>query len=104
MDARTAAADPPALERGRGIHAVRGELDSLPLPPAGSGDGLLAIEASPWAEVSIDGEKLGETPREVQLTAGVHAVRAVHPELGTREARVNVRAGRRTVWVAEMEK
>ncbi len=68
------------------------------------GDGLLAVEASPWAEVSIDGERLGETPREVQLTAGVHLVRAVHPELGVREERVTVRAGRRTVWVAEMER
>ena len=83
---------------------MRGELDSLPLPPASSGDGLLAIEASPWAEVSIDGEKLGETPREVQLAAGMHLVRAVHPQLGVREARVTVRAGHRTVWVAEMER
>jgi len=99
-----AAARPAAPERGPEIHAVRGELDSLPLPPASSGDGLLAIEASPWAEVSVDGEKLGETPREVQLAAGVHLVRAVHPELGVREERIAVGAGRRTVWVAEMER
>jgi tRNA A-37 threonylcarbamoyl transferase component Bud32 len=87
-----------------GIRAIRGELNSLPLPPASSGDGLLALEASPWAEVSVDGQALGETPREVQLGAGVHLVRAVHRELGVREARVTVRAGQRTVWVAEMER
>ena len=96
-------ARPAPAVRGPGIHAVRGELASLPLPAASSGDGLLAIEASPWAEVSVDGEKLGETPREVQLTAGLHQVRAVHPQLGVRESRITVRAGQRTVWVAEME-
>jgi serine/threonine-protein kinase len=96
-------ARPQPAEHGPGIHAVRGELDSLPLPAASSGDGLLAIEASPWAEVSVDGEKLGETPREVQLAAGSHQVRAVHPQLGVRESRITVRAGQRTVWVAEME-
>jgi serine/threonine-protein kinase len=96
---------PAAGERpaGPAVHAVRGELDSLPLPAANSGDGLLAVEASPWAEVSVDGVPLGETPREVQLAAGPHRVRAVHPDLGAREATVTVRAGQRTLWVAAFE-
>jgi len=85
------------------IRAVRAELNSLPLPPADSGEGLLALEASPWAHVAVDGQELGESPREVQLGAGPHRVRAVHPEYGTREAHVTVKAGHRTVWVAAFD-
>jgi hypothetical protein len=85
------------------IRAVRPELNSLPLPSPDSGEGLLALEASPWALVSVDGRELGESPREVQLGAGRHRVRAVHPQLGAREAQVVVKAGQRTVWVAAFE-
>jgi hypothetical protein len=85
------------------ILAVRAELNSLPLPATDSGQGLLALEASPWAHLSVDGQELGESPREVQLRAGTHRVRAVHPQLGVREARVTVEAGHRTVWVAAFE-
>jgi serine/threonine-protein kinase len=94
---------PPAPTPAPGIRAVRAELNSLPLPPATSGEGLLAVEASPWAEVFLDGQELGESPREVQLGAGRHHVRAVHPQLGAREARVVVKPGQRTVWVASFE-
>jgi serine/threonine-protein kinase len=86
------------------ISATRPELNSLPVPPADSGDGLLAIEASPWALVTVDGQELGETPREIQITAGRHRLRAVHPELGVREGIAVVEAGKRQVWVAKLER
>jgi hypothetical protein len=61
---------------------------------------VLVLQAAPWAEVSVAGAPLGETPREVRLGAGTYAVRAVHPELGAREERVTVRAGERALWTA----
>jgi serine/threonine-protein kinase len=92
----------PAAEalRRPPIRAVRGELNAVPTPPAATGDGVLVLQASPWAVVSVGGEELGETPREVRIGAGSYAVRAVHPELGVREARVTVGAGERTLWNA----
>lgn len=82
------------------IRLVRGELNTVPTPPASTGDGILILQATPWAVVAIGEEPLGETPREVRIAAGVHRVRATHPDLGTREDRVVVTAGERTLWTA----
>lgn len=45
--------------------------------------GTIAINALPWAEVWIDGEKVGETPiGNLSLPIGAHEVVLRHPELG----------------------
>jgi hypothetical protein len=45
--------------------------------------GTIALNAQPWAEVWIDGEKIGETPiGNYQLQVGTHDVLFRHPELG----------------------
>jgi serine/threonine protein kinase len=45
--------------------------------------GTIALNATPWAEVWVDGEKIGETPiGNYQLTLGSHDVVFRHPELG----------------------
>jgi hypothetical protein len=45
----------------------------------------LNINAIPWAEVSIDGTRLGPTPLgDVSLTIGPHDVLFTHPQLGER--------------------
>jgi len=45
--------------------------------------GTIALNAQPWAEVWIDGEKIGETPiGNHQLSVGTHDVLFRHPELG----------------------
>lgn len=47
--------------------------------------GSLSLNALPWAEVWIDGEKIGETPiGNVSLPIGAHDVVFRHPELGER--------------------
>jgi len=58
------------------------ETVSLKLP-----SGSIAVNAVPWAEVWIDGEKAGDTPiGNLQRTIGKHEVVFRHPELGeTRE-------------------
>ncbi len=92
----------PRREAALAIRLVRGELNSISTPPAATGDGVLVLEATPWAEVTLDGRPLGETPREVRLQAGTHVVRAVHPEFGVREERVSVRPGERKMWTGSL--
>ncbi len=56
--------------------------------------GTVALNALPWAEVWIDGERIGETPiGSVALPLGVHEVIFRHPELGERRATTTVTAG-----------
>jgi hypothetical protein len=46
-------------------------------------NGMLALNAIPWAEVWIDGEKAGETPLgNISIPIGSHSVVFRHPELG----------------------
>jgi len=45
----------------------------------------MALNAQPWAEVWVDGERVGETPiGSVQVSIGPHEVVFRHPELGER--------------------
>jgi hypothetical protein len=45
--------------------------------------GTIAVNAQPWAEVWIDGERIGETPiGNHALPIGSHSVLFRHPELG----------------------
>jgi hypothetical protein len=47
--------------------------------------GTLSLNAVPWAEVWIDGEKVGDTPiGNLELPIGAHDVVFRHPELGER--------------------
>jgi hypothetical protein len=53
--------------------------------------GSLALNASPWAEVWVDGEKVGETPiGNVAVSIGTHDVLFRHPELGEQRHAVTV--------------
>jgi hypothetical protein len=51
----------------------------------------LSVNASPWAEVWIDGTRSGETPMAaVMTTIGPHMVEFRHPELGRKSVPVQV--------------
>jgi hypothetical protein len=53
--------------------------------------GTAALNASPWAEVWIDGERAGDTPMgNVSLAIGTHDVLFRHPELGEQRHTVTV--------------
>jgi hypothetical protein len=57
--------------------------------------GTLHVNAQPWAEVWVDGRKLGDTPLgNVRLPIGAHDVTLRHPSLG--EERRTVTIGART--------
>jgi hypothetical protein len=54
-------------------------------------NGTLNINAIPWAEVAIDGNKLGPTPLgDVSLPIGSHDVVFTHPQLGERHQTATV--------------
>jgi tRNA A-37 threonylcarbamoyl transferase component Bud32 len=70
-------------------------------PPAGP-PGVLYVNATPWAQISVDGRSAGETPVTLTLPAGRHKVRAVHPSFGARETVVEIRSGRRSTWTPRL--
>jgi hypothetical protein len=54
-------------------------------------DGVLALNALPWAEVWVDGERAGETPLgNLRLPIGQHSVLFRHPDLGEQHHTVTV--------------
>jgi hypothetical protein len=53
----------------------------------------LAVNAVPWAEVWIDGEKVGETPiGDLKVSVGPHEVIFRHPDLGEQRHAITVTA------------
>jgi len=93
-EARGVSAAPPApIAAGRSRPGL-----GMATPSAETGDGLLSVNATPWAALVVDGRPVGDTPREVRLPAGPHHVRVDHPRLGAVEATVEIVAGRRTGW------
>jgi hypothetical protein len=74
------------------IAAGAGSSLRVDLPPAS-----LSINASPWAEVWIDGARIGETPiGNITLPPGAHEIALRHPELGERRQMVQLRVDRPT--------
>lgn len=56
--------------------------------------GTVALNALPWAEVFVDGERVGETPiGGASLPIGVHEVVFRHPELGEKRSSAIVTTG-----------
>jgi hypothetical protein len=57
-------------------------------------NGSVNINATPWAEVLVDGQRVGETPLgNVQLPIGSHEVRFRHPQLGEQVRTVMITTG-----------
>jgi hypothetical protein len=58
-------------------------------------NGVVSINALPWAEVWIDGERIGETPiGNLSRQIGSHEVLFRHPQLGERRETVIIGAGK----------
>jgi len=88
-------ARPAAPPARRGELASADALEALDLPPASSGEGILFVNATPWAEIHLDGRSVGYTPREMRLVAGRHSLKLVHPTRGTVVRDADLRAGER---------
>jgi hypothetical protein len=79
-----------------------GQIVALTVTPP---PGRLSINASPWAQVSIDGNPVGETPlANVTAPVGEHEVTFRHPQLGERRETVLVRSGGLTRVTATLGK
>jgi hypothetical protein len=60
-------------------------------------DGRVSINAVPWAQVSVDGNAVGETPLgNIALSVGEHQITFRHPQLGERTQKVIVKANAAT--------
>jgi PEGA domain-containing protein len=56
-------------------------------------DGVLNVNAQPWASVWIDGARVGDTPlANIKLSLGQHEIRFRHPSLGEQVRQVVVSA------------
>jgi hypothetical protein len=67
--------------------------------------GTIALQAIPWADVWIDGEKVGETPiGNLPLTIGTHEVIFRHPDLGEQRQLVTVTLTAPTRLSVDMKK
>jgi hypothetical protein len=81
-------------------------LNCMPTPAKSSGDGVLSIDATPWAYIFVDGRRVGnkETPLEALIGEGTYKLVARHPELGTKQMQLTVKAGARTPWKPSLAK
>ncbi len=58
--------------------------------------GYLIVKVKPWAEVYIDGEKIGVTPMgKIPLEPGKHTLELRHPKYGTYKEEIEIERGRR---------
>ena len=75
----------------RVVDIKAGEITALPVAVP---NGILNINALPWAEVSIDGNPVGETPLgNLSVVPGEHEIVFRHPQLGERREKTIVRTG-----------
>ena len=72
----------------RTIQVPPGKVASIPVTwPSGT----VAINALPWAEVSVDGQRVGETPiGNLTLPIGPHEIVFRHPDLGEQRQAITV--------------
>ncbi|MEP6916128.1 MAG: PEGA domain-containing protein [Acidobacteriota bacterium] len=80
--------EPLAYHVSRVVQVLPGKVAAvtLDLPK-----GVISLNATPWAEVWIDGERVGETPMgNVSVTIGPHEVVFKHPQLGEKRHAVSV--------------
>jgi hypothetical protein len=75
----------------RTVDIRAGQIVPLVIEPA---DGRLSINAVPWAQVSIDGKSVGDTPLgNVPVPIGEHEIVFRHPQLGERRETITVKSG-----------
>jgi serine/threonine-protein kinase len=73
----------------------QGQVATVPLEP-GNTSALLAVDVRPWAEVWVDGQKVGHTPLQRELKPGARVVELRNPELNFKKRyRIKAVAGKK---------
>jgi serine/threonine-protein kinase len=108
IDGRPAGVTPLALQLTDSMRSIRIERQNAKIPSAGAeaataesqktkavtADGRVSINAVPWAQVSIDGKQIGDTPLgNVTVPVGEHEIVFRHPQLGERRRMILVKSG-----------
>jgi hypothetical protein len=66
--------------------------------------GYLRLVATPWANVSVDGRVVGQTPLgSIAVPAGAHSVHFIHPELGETTREIDVVSGQTTLVRVQLQ-
>jgi hypothetical protein len=79
------------LRMSRTVQIIPGKVTPLTLELP---SGVVHLNASPWAEVWIDGQRAGDTPLgNISLPLGPHEVVFRHPQLGEKRHAISVTAG-----------
>ena len=83
------------------VEVEPGEAKTLTIDPRGS----VNFNATPWAEVWVDGKKVGETPlANLQLPLGTHEIVFKHPQFGERRMTTTMRANAPVALSIDMSK
>ncbi len=78
-----------------------GEVKTLTIDPKGTAN----LNATPWAEVWINGKKIGETPlANLELPLGTHDIIFKHPQFGERRMTTTIRANAPVALSVDMSK
>jgi hypothetical protein len=78
-------------QESRTIEVVAGRVTSIPLVLP---NGTVNLNASPWAEVWLDGVRVGDTPiANLAVPIGAHEIVFRHPQFGEKRHAVSVTAG-----------
>ncbi|BDG07148.1 serine/threonine-protein kinase [Anaeromyxobacter paludicola] len=75
-------------------------------PPAATDrdPATLTVNAWPWATVHVDGEVVGETPRQLRLAPGRHRIELTHPRLPSVVRELELAPGARRTWSATLKR
>ena len=85
----------------RTVDVEPGEVKTLTIEPRG----VANFNASPWAEVWVNGKKIGETPlANLELPLGTHEVVFKHPQFGERRMTTTLRANAPVALSVDMSK
>jgi serine/threonine protein kinase len=80
--------------------------DAAPQPLEAAQSGMLQLLVVPWAEVEVDGTKVGISPpfKPLSLPAGAHAIKLSHPDFIPFRRKVTIRSGETTKLQVDLTK
>jgi serine/threonine protein kinase len=104
---RATLAPPPATAGAAPPSPTPGGRAGAPGSPEGAATaGTLQVLIIPWAEVEVDGVKVGVSPplKPLALPAGTHAIKLTHPDYLPFRRKVTIRAGETTKFQVDLTK